>query len=200
MSYAFWDAVKNRHSIYSLSNEEIVPRSRIKELITDALHHVPSSFNSQSTRLVLLFGDEHRALWDITLDALKKVTPPEQFPSTEAKIKNCFASGYGTVMFFEDTAVVDNLCAGFPLYADKFPVWSQHTNAMHQFTLWTSFEAEGLGASMQHYHPLIDDAVRARFQIPETWSFVAQMPFGKPLETGKQKEKQSIESRLKIFE
>ena len=86
MSYAFWDAVKNRHSIYSLSNEEIVPRSRIKELITDALNHVPSSFNSQSTRLVLLFGDEHRALWDITLDALKKVTPPEQFPSTEAKI------------------------------------------------------------------------------------------------------------------
>ncbi|HWR22438.1 MAG TPA: nitroreductase family protein [Feifaniaceae bacterium] len=200
MSYAFWDAVKNRHSIYSLSNEEIVSRSRIRQLVADTLNYVPSSFNSQSARIVVLFGSEHRALWGITLDALKKVTPPEQFSSTEAKVKTCFASGYGTILFFEDTAVVDSLSAGFPLYADKFPVWAQHSNAMHQFALWTALEAEGLGASLQHYHPLIDDAVRARFRIPEAWSFVAQMPFGKPLEKGEQKERQSLDSRMKVFE
>ncbi len=200
MSYPFWDTVRNRHSIYSLSNEEIVPRDRIKQLVADALNYVPSSFNSQSTRIVVLFGEQHRALWDITLDALKKVTPPEHFASTEAKVRNCFAAGYGTILFFEDTAVVDSLCAGFPLYADKFPVWSQHTNAMHQIVLWTALEAEGLGASLQHYHPLIDDGVRAKFRIPESWSFVAQMPFGKPLEKGEQKEKQSLSDRMKVFE
>lgn len=200
MSYQFWEAVKSRHSIYSLSNEEIVSRGRVKELVEDTLNYVPSSFNSQSTRIVLLFGNEHRAFWNIALDALKKVTPPEQFSSTEAKVNNSFASGYGTVLFFEDATVVDNLCNAFPLYADKFPVWSQHTNAMHQFALWAALEAEGLGASLQHYHPLIDDATRERFHIPETWKFVAQMPFGKPLEKGEQKEKQSIGERLKIFE
>ncbi len=195
----FWDAIKNRHSIYGLSNEEIVPRERIEEILRDTLNHMPSTYNVQSTRFVLLFGEDHKALWEITLDELKKLTTPERFVQTTSKVNGSFASGYGTILFFEDQAATDELIAKYPTYADKFTQWAQHTNAMHQYVIWTALEAEGLGASLQHYNPLIDQPVKQRWNLPESWTLIAQMPFGKPTAPGGQKPKKPIEDRMKVF-
>lgn len=180
MSKSFWEAVKERRSYYGFGPEKPVSEARVEEIVRDAVKYVPSAFNSKSTRVLLLFGEKHKKLWSVTLDALRKVTDDEQFAGTKAKVEGAFASGYGTVLFFEDQTVVDGLMASFPLYAANFPVWSMHTSAMHQFTVWTALEAEGLGASLQHYNPLIDDAVREAFELPASWKLVAQMPFGKP--------------------
>lgn len=87
----------------------------------------------------------------------------------------------------------------FPLYKDNFPVWSDHTNAMHQYVIWTALEAEGLGASLQHYNPLIDSAVQKEWNIPENWKLIAQMPFGKPLAAPGDKEYKDVDARVKIF-
>lgn len=199
MSKTFWQAVKDRRSQYGFSNEEIVPKDRIETIVSDALLHVPSPFNSQSTRIVLLFGSDSRKFWSLTIDALSKVVDAEQLKQTKAKIDGAFASGYGTVLFFEDQAVVDGLVSGFPTYADRFPVWSQHTNAMHQFAVWTALEAEGLGASLQHYNPLVDDAVKSTWGIDANWRLIAQMPFGKPLSVPDAKEFTPLDGRLKVF-
>ena len=121
---------------------------------------MPSALNSQSTRIVLLLGDEHKKLWNIVKETLKARISAEAFAKTEAKIDGCFASGHGTVLYFEDTSVVKKLQEAFPSYKDNFPTWSQHTSAMHQFAIWTMLEDMGLGASLQHYNPLIDDEVR----------------------------------------
>lgn len=195
----FWDAVKNRHSIYSLSDEEIVPRARIEEIVRDTLNYLPSTYNVQSTRMLLLFGEEHKAMWQITLAELEKVTPSDRFVQTTRKVNGSFASGYGTILFYEDKAATDGLIASYPTYADKFTAWAQHTNAMHQFVVWTALESEGLGASLQHYNPLIDEPVAKRWSIPETWQLIAQMPFGKPTASGGEKPKKPIEERLKVF-
>ena len=40
---------------------------------------------------------------------------------------------FGQVLFFEDPQVVAGLQKAMPLYSDKFPQWSEHTNAMHQY-------------------------------------------------------------------
>ena len=199
MEKTFWNAIKNRRSIYALGDEKIVSEEKIKEIVTDALLHTPSPFNSQSTRVVLLFNEEHRKFWQITLDELKKKVSPEQFEQTTNKINGSFAAGYGTVLFYEEKTIVDNLCSAFPSYAERFPHWSQHTNAMHQFVIWTALEAEGLGASLQHYNPLIDEAVRKQWNLPESWQLIAQMPFGKVLAPAGEKEFGKIEDRLKIF-
>ena len=195
----FWDAVKNRHSIYSLSDEVIVPRARIEEIVRDTLNYLPSTYNVQSTRMLLLFGEEHKAMWQITLAELEKVTPPDRFAQTTRKVNGSFASGYGTILFYEDNAATDGLIASYPTYADKFTAWAQHTNAMHQFVVWTALEAEGLGASLQHYNPLIDEPVAKKWGVPESWQLIAQMPFGKPTASGGEKPKKPIEERLKIF-
>lgn len=199
MAMEFMEALKNRRSYYRLSDEKVVPEARIEEIVRDTLLCMPSSFNAQSTRIVLLFGEEHKKLWDITLQALRAVTDDERFPVTEAKIRDSFLSGYGTILYFEDTSVVTGLVNKFPLYAAKFPVWSQHTNAMHQLAIWTALEAEGLGASLQHYNPLIDEAVRAEWNIPSDWEHIAQMPFGKPAGEPSPKEVYGAEMRLKVF-
>ncbi len=130
----FTDAVKARRTIYALSAESPIPDSRIKEIVEHAVLHVPSSFNSQSTRVVVLLGAEHTKLWsDIVKPAVKAVAPPEAWPSSEQRLSG-FQAAYGTVLFYEDPAVVAGLQQKLPLYADRFPQWSEHTNAMHQFT------------------------------------------------------------------
>ena len=39
-----------------------------------------------------------------------------------------------------------------------------------QGTVWTALALEGIAANLQHYHPLINDAVRKEWNIPNTWS------------------------------
>lgn len=194
----FWDAVRTRRSLYALDDTPIVPEARIEELAADTLRYVPSPFNSQSTRLQLLFGEAHKELWTLTLDTLRAMIPPEKFADTDNKIRKCFMSGYGTVLFYVDREPVDALAAQFPQYADKFPLWSQHSCAMHQFVMWTALEAEGLGATLQHYNPLIDDAVKRRWNVPQSWELVAQMPFGRPIAAPEDKDVLPIDPRLLV--
>ncbi|MFU0827210.1 MAG: Nitroreductase domain-containing protein [Lachnoclostridium sp.] len=199
MSKSFWDAVKERRTIYGFEKEKIVSEERIAEIVKDAIKYTPSAFNSQTTRIVLLFGENNRKFWDITLDVLKKYTPQDQYPNTVNKVNNGFASGYGTILFYEDQDIVKNLMDSYPLYKDNFPVWSQHTSAMHQYVIWTALEAEGLGASLQHYNPIIDSAVAKEWNIPDNWKLIAQMPFGKPLGKPEDKEFSDVDARVRIF-
>lgn len=95
-SAPFLELIKNRRSIYQLTNTSPIPDSKIIEIVNEAILHVPSSFNSQSTRVLVLLGEEHQALWDIANNVLKAVVPAEAFSSTEAKLTG-FRGGYGTV-------------------------------------------------------------------------------------------------------
>jgi len=147
---------------------------------------------------VLLLGDHHDRLWDIAKENLRKIVPADQFSSTEDKI-NSFKSGYGTVLFFEDNSVVESLQQQFALYKDNFPIWSQQSNGMHQFVIWTSLEIDGFGVSLQHYNEIIESDVKKEWSIPENWKLIGQMPFGKPTAEPKEKEFQPLENRIKVF-
>ena len=74
MEKTFWNALESRHSVYGFGGEKPVPEEEIVKIVEKALTLVPSSFNSQTTRIVVLFGRHHEKLWDIVLDALRKVT------------------------------------------------------------------------------------------------------------------------------
>lgn len=198
MNKNFYEAIKERRSIYAISKESPISDERIKEIVEDIVKHVPSAFNSQTTRAVVLLGESHDKLWNITMEALGKIVPENDFVSTEAKI-NSFKGGYGTVLFFEDFAVVESLQKQFELYKDNFPVWALQTSGMMQFSVWTAFATEGLGASLQHYTELIDAEVKKEFNIPNNWRMMAQMPFGKIVAGAGEKEFSPIENRVKII-
>ena len=198
MSKDFSNAIKNRRTVYGISKQSPVSEDRIQEIINEAVLHTPSAFNSQSGRVVLLFGANHDKLWDITKEELRKIVPAANFAPTEEKI-NSFKNGYGTVLFFEDQSVVESLQQQFALFKDNFPVWSLESSGMLQYIVWTSLELEGLGASLQHYNPLIDAEVTKQWHIPSNWKLLAQMPFGKPTASPDVKQFQPLESRVKVF-
>lgn len=199
MSKTFVEAIKHRRSYYALSNQSHIKDEEIEGILETALHFLPSANNSQSTRLVLLLGDHHTKLWDIVKGTLKKQISEEAYINSEKKINKSFASGYGTVLFFEDTQVVDALKEKLPRYAETFNDWSNHTNAMHQLAIWTMLEDHHFGASLQHYNPIIDEEVKANWSLPSEWKLIAQMPFGIPLEPPMNKTVQPAKDRMKIF-
>ncbi|WP_024890664.1 nitroreductase family protein [Luteimonas huabeiensis] len=177
MSNPFIEASRRRRTQYALGDRLPLSQDETAELIKEAVRLSPSSFNSQSSRAVILFGAQSRRFWEIVKDALRAIVPAESFAATEQKIDG-FAAGAGTVLFYEDQDVVKGLQAQFPLYADNFPVWSEHASAMAQFSVWTALANAGIGASLQHYNPLPDAAAAAEWSLPASWTLRAQMPFG----------------------
>ena len=109
------------------------------------------------------------------------------------------AGGHGTVLFFEDQAVVESLQAEFKAYKDNFPIWSLQSSGMLQVIVWTALEAEGPGASLQHYNPLIDEEVKKRWKLPASWKLMSQMPFGTPLELPDEKEFLPAKGRMRVY-
>lgn len=194
----FYTAIKERRTIYGISKETTVSDERIQEVIKEAVKYTPSAFNSQSARVVVLFGENHNKLWDITKESLRRIVPEAQFAPTEEKI-NSFRNGYGTVLFFEDISVIESLQKQFATYKDNFPIWSQQSSGMLQYVIWTSLEIEGLGVSLQHYNELIEEEVRQQWNIPNNWKLIAQMPFGKPTAPAGDKEFMPLEERVKVF-
>ena len=199
MGLSFKEALLNRRTYYTISNKSLVSDQEIEDIVNFAVTHVPSSFNSQSTRVVLLLGENHKKLWNITKETLRKIVPVEAFSATENKIDGAFTAGYGTVLFFEDQTVVKRMQEAFPTYAENFPVWSNHTSAMHQLAIWTMLEEVGFGASLQHYNPLIDEEVAKEWNLPSTWKLVAEMPFGVPTQGPGEKEFKPLDERVKVF-
>lgn len=177
MSNAFLAAAARRRTQYSLAPELPIPQSEVTALIQEAVRQSPSSFNSQSSRAVILFGAESRTFWDLVKEALRPMVPADAFAQTEAKLDG-FAAGAGTVLFYEDSAPVRALQEQFPLYADNFPVWSEHSTGIAQYAVWTALSEAGIGASLQHYNPLVDAAAAAQWDLPVSWTLRAQMPFG----------------------
>jgi hypothetical protein len=92
----FFDALKERRTYYQLNKEAPISDKQITDIAEKAVLHVPSSFNSQSTRLVVLLNKDHDTFWDFVLEVLKPLTPEEQFPKTEQRVSG-FKAAYGTV-------------------------------------------------------------------------------------------------------
>ena len=197
-SMDFLKAVRNRRSIYSISSVSTIDDGRIIKILEEAILHTPSPNNIQQARIALLLGTHHARLWDIVMEELRQRVAPEKFARTESKV-NSFKAGYGTVLFFTDGDAVAELSVRFPRYAETHPIWAHHSQGMLQFVVWTALESEGLGASLQHYNPIIDDKVRAEWGIHPSWQLMAQMPFGKPTAPAGEKTFLPIEMRLKVF-
>lgn len=191
-------AAENRRSVYALNKNLPVSKEQVSQIVEHAIKHTPSAFNSQSTRLVVLFGQEHEKLWDIAISELRKIVPAENFKATEDKL-NMFKAAAGSVLFFEDNTVVEGLQEQFAAYAANFPIWADHTSAMHQYAIWTALAAVDVGASLQHYNPVIDAEVAKTWNIPEKWHLRAQLVFGGITEKAGEKQFSNVAERLKIY-
>lgn len=191
-------AAESRRSVYSLNKNLPVGKDEIVQIVEHAVLHTPSSFNSQSARVVVLFGEEHDKVWQFVEDALRAVVPADSFEPTAQKL-NLFKAGAATILFYEDQNVVKGLQEQFPAYAANFPVWADQANAMVQYAVWTTLAAAGVGANLQHYNPLPDAVIAEAWNIPENWLLRAQMVVGGIGAPAGEKTFQPVAERLKVF-
>lgn len=190
---------KTRRTQYALGKNVSMDQASLETLIKDVIKESPSAFNSQSSRAVILFGAESDNFWTgLVADSLRPIVPADAFVDTEAKLAS-FAAGVGTVLFFEDQDVIKGLQEQFAIYADKFPEFSANSAGMAQFAVWTALANNNIGASLQHYNPIIDEAVREKYGVPASWQLSAQMPFGSNEAEIPAKEYISDSDRFKTF-
>ena len=144
---------------------------------------------------MVLFGDAHKRLWDIAEANLRQIVGDNDFSSTEQKMAS-FRAGAGTILYFEDDNGIKALQEQFAIYADSFPIYAEHTNAMHQYAIWTQLSNLGIGASLQHYSAIFEQDVAQAFDIPADWKLIAQMPFGGIAASAGEKEFGATKDRL----
>ena len=195
---SFLDQIKQRRTIYAVGKNVTLDQDVIEQTIQEAVRFSPSAFNSQTSRIVTLYGESHHKFWNIVRENLRKIVPASAFANTDAKISS-FEAGFGTVLFYEDQDTVKALQEQFALYADNFPVWSEHSTAIAQFATWTALSEAGVGASLQHYNPIVDAEVAATFNVPADWKLRAQLVFGSIEAPAGEKAFINDEHRFKTF-
>lgn len=71
--------LKKRRSIYNLGNKEVISDEAVAALVKEAVKNCPSAFNSQSARVLVLFGENHHRFWSFVYEILKKMVPAGKF-------------------------------------------------------------------------------------------------------------------------
>ncbi|KAJ7047145.1 Nitroreductase-like protein [Mycena alexandri] len=202
MSDAYLKAAATRRTNYVLANKSSVPDNKIEAIVQACVLHNPSTFNTQSGRAVIVTGAAHAKLWKLVSESqLKTLEQGPRRTLVESRLK-AFAGAYGSIMFFEDQAVIDAITVKMPMFTKQFPTWSSNSAGMLQVAVWTALSAEGLGASLQHNGAYSDELVadiHKTFSLPTTWTSTAIMPFGDPAAPPAEKTFGPIEERVKFI-
>lgn len=187
---SFINNLEKRRSYYNINRELPVSENEVVEIIEKVTEATPDAFNMKSQRVVVALGEKQDQLWDAVYDAFNGEIERDKIDS--------FKSGYGTVLYFTDEAVVKGLQEQFAFYASNFPIWANQSNGMLQSNVWNALREVKIGASLQHYNPVINEAVAKLFDLPASWNLLAQMPFGGIGAEPDAKEKEDIAKRVVI--
>lgn len=173
----FTELVKNRRTQYVIGKNTELSNEEITTYITNIVKDVPTAFNSQTTRVAIVFGEESVKLWDHILDVQKDVLQGEMWDMMSGVMEGA-KNGIGTVLFFEDLEAVKAM----PVNGTRGEAYKQNNNANTQYATWLGLTQLGLGGSLQHfnvgYEQGFDKSVKELLGLPEHWELQAQMPFG----------------------
>lgn len=225
-SAQFFAALKMRRSVYNIKASSPISDAAIRELVETAINLAPTAYNSQLSRVALVFGEKNKRMWEAMWEANKKtfpsreldgdrlerswmvgqtcvspcraptrtplpappttpgmpriwlrahtlLTPAELEAQVQNKWKHAYMSSYGSLVFFDDTKALKEICEKMPKSADVLPIWTTNGQGILQVTMWTALATEGLGANLQHFPqvtPGADEAMRTVLDdIPEFW-------------------------------
>ncbi|NSM80535.1 hypothetical protein G0D84_28090 [Klebsiella variicola] len=66
MTSNFLNLANNRRTIYALGKDIRIPEGELISTIKEAVKQAPSAFNSQSSRILILLGEQHTRFWELT--------------------------------------------------------------------------------------------------------------------------------------
>ena len=76
---------------------------------------------------------------------------------------------------------------------------SYQTGLSIQYAVWLALAEVDIGASLQHYNPIIDAEVAKRWDIPTNWVLRAQMPFGSIESPAGEKTPMDADARYRVY-
>lgn len=200
MNTEFVHAASKRRSIYFLGCSDEISQKQVKEIINDCIKYTPSAFNMATTNLIVAFSEKHHQIWQIARDVLtEKLQKKEDTLKLALEKIDRFDNAMGTILYYEDRDMINELKDTYAMYADSFSVWSMQASGMLQYAIWTALADNDIGANLQHYNPLIDDKVKELFSVPDTWKLIAQMPFGSIEKQPSEKYFEEIDNRVKYY-
>lgn len=170
-------AIKKRRSVYSLNKTSHVSDDEIASRLEETIINTPTAFGSEAVFILLALGNNHSFVWDSVLQRLKPLTKPDKFPATASKIAS-FKETHGTILFFKKSQDIEELKKQFPLYASRQDNWGEQNIGIAVYAIWLTLTDLGLGASLQHYDPLIDEEIHAHFKVPSSYKLEGEMVFG----------------------
>lgn len=183
-------AIASRRTIYALKPE--LPAGltidEIQAVVQTIIKETPTSFNSQVNRAIILTGATHKKVWDDVVNSI----PGDSGKKRPQSIRD---EAYGSVIFFTDDKVTEQLQAKFPAYASAFPQFASESSGAAQINTWTVFHQLGLGGHLQHYNGYIKGSLPQ--EIPLNWNVHSQLAFGTPV--ADPFEKSYDENPVKVF-
>ena len=182
------ESLKARRTYYAIDRALPVPIDRVIDMTRELTELVPDAFNMKSSRVVVVHGEKQDELWNRIYDVFQGKVARDKIDG--------FRAGSGTILYFYDAAVVEAFQKQFPRYADNFPVWASQSSGMLQLSIWSGLRELNIGASLQHYNPVIDGAVKELLHLPEEYVLVAEMPFGGIVEEPAPKDGEDIAKRV----
>lgn len=96
----FKNVIKNRRSIYALGTNSEYSIEEIVATIRETQKDVPSAFNSQTSRLVVLTGEANTKLWNLILDVQKEVLDQATWDFMSPIMEGA-KNGIGTVLLIK---------------------------------------------------------------------------------------------------
>lgn len=195
---AYSDILKARRSMYILNDQLPVSQDLVTGRIKEAMSLSPTAFMMQDIHAVILTGNNHKKLWDkIVHDTLQKIVPPEPFKRTEVKLST-FSQAAGTILLVRDLDAVEQMKKDYATYAAEMDAWSWQDLGIAMVNIWNSLAEINVGANIQHYNPLIDDEVKATWDIPDNYQLVGQMVYGGIISRPGDKERKSGDELVKV--
>jgi uncharacterized protein len=82
-------------------------------IVQKAIKFIPSTFNTQTSRAVVVLGPNNKKVWNIIKTKFIDTLPEDQKEYHLSKLP-AFSGGYGSVLFFEDRTSTDQLAQNMP--------------------------------------------------------------------------------------
>ncbi|NCB33965.1 MAG: nitroreductase family protein [Erysipelotrichia bacterium] len=183
-------SLSSRRSYYDINRQMPISNEQIVSTVKELTELVPDAFNMKSSRILTVLSDKQDQFWDLVYDVFGGKVSHEKLDG--------FKAGAGTILYFYDNAIVEEMQKQFPRYAENFPGWALQSSGMLQISIWSALRELGVGASLQHYNPVIDEAVHRLYDLPESWKLIAEMPYGGIGSEPDPKELEDISKRVRI--
>lgn len=195
----FVQLVEKRRSIYALGANSNYSTQEISHTIRAVVKQVPTAFNSQTTRVVVLFDEANTKFWNHIYDVQQEILEGNMWSMMSGIIAGA-KSGIGTVLFFEDVDAASNM----PTQGTRTEAYKQNNNANAQYAVWLALAEMDLGATLQHFNigfeQGFDKTTKDMFNLPASYEMIAQMPFGSIEQPASEKEHIDTDVQVTVIE